>query len=143
MINQRELFKKMSKLKLKIAAALLLFGFSFGMVTDVATSVMPQVETTAQASSKVSARQKKQIAKINASLSKKQKAAKKWIAYRESRYSYTASNGSCYGRYQLLKAYLHGNYSPANQEKMANKYVAGRYGSWTKAKKFWQSHHWY
>lgn len=132
----------MSKIKIKLATFLLLFGFSFGMATNVTTSLMPQTTTTAQAAT-LSASQKKKIAKINASLSKKQKAAKKWIAYRESRYSYTARNGQCYGRYQLLKAYLHGDYSPANQEKVANSYVAGRYGTWTKAKKFWQSHHWY
>ncbi|GEO65626.1 aggregation-promoting factor C-terminal-like domain-containing protein [Levilactobacillus spicheri] len=132
----------MSKIKIKLATFLLLFGFSFGMATNVTTSLMPQATTTAQAAT-LSASQKKKIAKINASLSKKQKAAKKWIAYRESRYSYTARNGQCYGRYQLLKAYLHGDYSPANQEKVANSYVAGRYGTWTKAKKFWQSHHWY
>lgn len=133
----------MSKLKLKLAAFLLIFGFAFGMGTDVTASLTSQsAETTAQAKT-LSASQKKQIAKINAKLSKKQKAAKKWIAYRESRYSYTATNGKCYGRYQLLKAYLHGNYSAVNQEKTANKYVAGRYKTWTRAKSFWQHHHWY
>ncbi|QMU08275.1 aggregation-promoting factor C-terminal-like domain-containing protein [Levilactobacillus suantsaii] len=132
----------MSKFKLKLATFFLLFSFSFGMVSDVSTSLGVPATVTAQAS-KLSAKQKKKIKKINASLSKKQKAAKKWIAYRESGYSYTAKNGKCYGRYQLLKSYLHGNYSPANQEKTANKYVSGRYGTWTKAKKFWQHHHWY
>ena len=120
-----------------------MFGFTFGMVTDVTSSLVSSNVTTAQASTKVSASQKKKIAKINAGLSKKQKKAKNWIAYHESRYNYTARNGRCYGRYQLLKSYLHGDYSPANQEKTANKYVKGRYGSWTKAKSFWQHHHWY
>lgn len=132
----------MSKIKIKLATFLLLFGFSFGMATNVTTSLMPQATTTAQAAT-LSASQKKKIAKINASLSKKQKAAKKWIAYRESRYSYTARNGQCYGRYQLLKAYLHGDYSPANQEKVANSYVSSRYGSWAAAKSFWQANGWY
>ncbi|PWS23010.1 transglycosylase, partial [Enterococcus faecium] len=27
--------------------------------------------------------------------------------------------------------------------KRANTYVASRYGSWVKAKRFWQHHHWY
>jgi hypothetical protein len=133
----------MSKMKLKIASILLVFGFSFGMVTDVTTNLLPQTTTTAQASTKLTASQKKQIVKINASLSKKQMAAKNWIAYHESSYSYRAVNGNCYGRYQLLKSYLHGNLSPVNQEKVANSYVKGRYGTWTKAKKYWQSHHWY
>ncbi|KRK95048.1 hypothetical protein FD25_GL002234 [Levilactobacillus acidifarinae DSM 19394] len=113
------------------------------MATDVTANLGTQTTVTAQAATKLTAKQKKQITAINASLSKKQKAAKNWIAYHESRYSYTARNGNCYGRYQLLKAYLHGNYSAVNQEKTANQYVAGRYGTWTKAKKFWQSHHWY
>jgi plasmid maintenance system killer protein len=77
----------MSKMKLKIASILLVFGFSFGMVTDVTTNFLPQTTTTAQASTKLTASQKKQIAKINASLSKKQMAAKNWIAYHESSYS--------------------------------------------------------
>ena len=130
-------------MKLKIASILLVFGFSFGMVTDVTTNLLPQTTTPAQASTKLTASQKKQIVKINASLSKKQMAAKNWIAYHESSYNYRAVNGNCYGRYQLLKSYLHGNLSPVNQEKVANSYVKGRYGSWTKAKKYWQSHHWY
>ncbi|WP_125574435.1 aggregation-promoting factor C-terminal-like domain-containing protein [Levilactobacillus huananensis] len=133
----------MSKFKIKIATLLLLFGFSFGTLTDVTANLMPETTTTAQASSKVSKSQAKKIAEINKNLSKKQKAAKNWIAKRESGYSYTARNGRCYGRYQLLKAYLHGDYSPANQERVANNYVSGRYGTWTKAKRFWQSHHWY
>lgn len=131
-------------IKIKIASLLLVFGFAFGMTTDVTANFSAQSQTTtAQASSKVSASQAKKIAKINAGLSKTQKAAKKWIAKRESGYSYTARNGNCYGRYQLLKSYLHGDLTPANQERTANKYVSGRYGTWTKAKKFWQSHHWY
>ncbi len=84
-----------------------------------------------------------QIKNINAPLSAKNKAAKFWIAMHESGGSYTARNGNCYGRYQLLITYLHGNYSAVNQEKVANEYVKGRYGSWIKAKKFWQIHHWY
>ncbi|MTV81730.1 transglycosylase [Lactobacillus sp. CRM56-3] len=132
------------KIKIKIASFLLIFGFAFGMATDVTANFSAQSQvTTAQASSKVSASQAKKIAKINANLSKNQKAAKKWIAKHESGYSYTARNGNCYGRYQLLKSYLHGDLSPVNQEKTANKYVSGRYGTWTKAKKFWQNHHWY
>jgi len=132
----------MSKLKLKLATLLLLLSMGVGTVTDVA-NVLPQTATTTAQASSLSAKQRKQIKKINAGLSKKQKAAKNWIAYRESSFSYHARNGNCYGRYQLLRAYLHGNYSAVNQEKMANRYVSGRYGSWTHAKKFWQSHHWY
>lgn len=70
-------------------------------------------------------------------------AAKEWIAQRESGGSYTARNGRYYGRYQLDSSYLKGNYSAANQEKVADNYVANRYGSWENAKAHWLSHGWY
>lgn len=70
-------------------------------------------------------------------------SAKEWIAQRESGGSYTAQNSRYIGRYQLDSAYLNGDYSPANQERVANKYVADRYGSWDNAKAFWISHGWY
>ena len=70
-------------------------------------------------------------------------AAKAWIAARESGGSYTAQNGQYYGKYQLSSSYLNGDYSAANQERVANNYVASRYGSWTAAQQFWQSHGWY
>ncbi|KRM39130.1 peptidoglycan-binding protein [Lactobacillus hamsteri DSM 5661 = JCM 6256] len=76
-------------------------------------------------------------------LSKREKAAKRWIAMRESSGSYTARNGACYGKYQLNIAYLHGDLSPKNQERTADNYVYGRYGSWVNAKRFWLAHHWY
>ena len=70
-------------------------------------------------------------------------AAKEWIAQRESGGSYTATNGQYIGRYQLSASYLNGDYSAANQERVADQYVANRYGSWTAAQAFWQSHGWY
>ncbi|AQW20831.1 hypothetical protein PL11_002320 [Lentilactobacillus curieae] len=72
-----------------------------------------------------------------------QGSPKAWIAYHESRGSYSVTNGKYIGRYQLDAAYLHGDFSPANQEKVANNYVKDRYGSWTNAKQFWQSNGWY
>lgn len=71
--------------------------------------------------------------------------AKAWIANKESGGSYTAVNAStgAYGKYQLLPQYLHGDYSPANQERVADQYVASRYGSWSNAKNFWLSHNYY
>nr|WP_278769209.1 LysM domain-containing protein [Limosilactobacillus mucosae] len=70
-------------------------------------------------------------------------AAKAWIANKESGGSYTAQNGQYYGKYQLSSSYLNGDYSAANQEQVADNYVANRYGSWTAAQQFWQSHGWY
>ena len=54
-------------------------------------------------------------------------AAKEWIAQKESSGSYTATNGRYIGRYQLDSSYLNGDYSAANQEKVAEQYVASRY----------------
>ena len=70
-------------------------------------------------------------------------AAKAWIAARESGGNYGATNGQYIGKYQLSAAYLNGDYSAANQERVADQYVASRYGSWTAAQAFWQSHGWY
>ncbi|MDM8266984.1 LysM domain-containing protein [Limosilactobacillus pontis] len=70
-------------------------------------------------------------------------AAKAWIAGRESGGSYTARNGQYVGKYQLSASYLNGDFSAANQERVADQYVASRYGSWSAAQAFWQSHGWY
>lgn len=77
------------------------------------------------------------------SLGGNEQAAKDWIASRESGGNYNATNGQYIGKYQLSASYLNGDYSPANQERVANQYVQGRYGSWTAAQSFWQSHGWY
>ena len=77
------------------------------------------------------------------SLGGSEQAAKDWIASRESGGNYNATNGQYIGKYQLSASYLNGDYSPANQERVANQYVQGRYGSWTAAQSFWQSHGWY
>lgn len=76
-------------------------------------------------------------------LSARNKAARRWISSHESGNRYFISNGSCYGKFQLLKSSLHGDYSKRNQELTANRYVKARYGSWCAAKAHWQSHHWY
>ncbi|OPA70813.1 peptidoglycan-binding protein LysM [Streptococcus pneumoniae] len=69
--------------------------------------------------------------------------AKEWIAQKESGGSYTATNGRYIGRYQLTDSYLNGDYSAENQERVADAYVAGRYGSWTATKNFWLNNGWY
>jgi len=76
-------------------------------------------------------------------LSSSEAAAKEEIAQRESSGSYTAQNGQYYGRYQLASSYLNGDLSPENQEKVADNYVASRYGSWTAALAFWNANGWY
>lgn len=70
-------------------------------------------------------------------------SAKAWIAGRESGGSYSARNGQYIGKYQLSASYLNGDYSAANQERVADNYVKSRYGSWSAAKSFWQTNGWY
>lgn len=70
-------------------------------------------------------------------------SARAWIVQRESGGDYNARNGKYIGKYQLDKSYLNGDYSPANQEKTAERYVKQRYGSWVNAQKHWQTHNWY
>lgn len=70
-------------------------------------------------------------------------AAKAWIANRESGGNYGATNGQYIGKYQLSASYLNGDYSAANQERVADQYVASRYGSWTAAQQHWMANGWY
>lgn len=109
-----------------------------------------QVQQTAQTASTQAVQQAAPAQTYNASsnyqapsLGGSEQAAKDWIAARESGGSYTAQNGNYYGKFQLSRSYLGGDYSPANQERVANNYVHNRYGSWTAAQAFWQAHGWY
>ena len=79
----------------------------------------------------------------NSSVSGSDAAAKAWIANRESGGNYCATNGQYIGKYQLSASYLNGDYSAANQERVADQYVASRYGSWTNAQQFWMANGWY
>ncbi|PHV57378.1 peptidoglycan-binding protein LysM [Streptococcus macedonicus] len=79
----------------------------------------------------------------SSNLSSSDVAAKETIAQRESSGSYTAQNGQYYGRYQLTISYLNGDLSAENQERVADAYVASRYGSWSAALAFWNANGWY
>lgn len=76
-------------------------------------------------------------------LSSSEQAAKDWIAYHESRGSYTVQNGVHYGRYQLDLAYLGGDLSPEHQEEVAQQYMQNRYGSWQAAQAHWEANGWW
>ncbi|MCV3755947.1 LysM peptidoglycan-binding domain-containing protein [Limosilactobacillus fermentum] len=102
--------------------------------TSTAYTTMAATSTTTSTSSTIS---------YTSSLSSSEEAAKEWIAQKESGGSYTKQNGNYYGKYQLSISYLNGDLSAANQEKVADQYVASRYGSWTAAQAFWESHRWY
>lgn len=108
---------------------------SVGQVLEINSSTAETIDTnTTTASTETT---------YISSLSAADAAAKEVIAQRESSGSYTAQNGQYYGRYQLSLSYLNGDLSPENQEKVADAYVAGRYGSWSAALAFWNANGWY
>ncbi|MCV3755263.1 LysM peptidoglycan-binding domain-containing protein [Limosilactobacillus fermentum] len=109
--------------------------------TQAQAQTLPSASTTSTASSQASTNTQAQA--TTPATSSSDDAAKAWIAARESGGSYTAQNGNYYGKYQLSRAYLGGDYSAANQERVANQYVASRYGSWSAAKSFWLANGWY
>ena len=114
-----------------------------------ATSQNTQAQaSTQQAAQQQSASQNTQVQASNNSnyssnVSGSDAAAKAWIAQHESSNNYNARNGQYIGKYQLSASYLNGDYSPANQERVADQYVAQRYGSWTNAQRFWEANGWY
>lgn len=109
--------------------------------TQAQAQTLPSANTTSTASSQASTNTQAQA--NTPATSSSDDAAKAWIVARESGGSYTAQNGNYYGKYQLSRAYLGGDYSAANQERVANQYVASRYGSWSAAKSFWLANGWY
>ncbi|MFT0755961.1 LysM domain-containing protein [Streptococcus hohhotensis] len=103
----------------------------------------PVVETTEVAEEAPVASEAVAEETVASTVSGSEAEAKEWIAQKESGGSYTATNGRYIGRYQLTDSYLNGDYSAENQERVADAYVAGRYGSWTAAKNFWLNNGWY
>lgn len=112
-----------------------------------ATQQASQQQTMQQASQQQTTQQASQQQTMQttqqAVASSSEQAARDWIASRESGGSYTAQNGNYYGKYQLSSAYLGGDYSAENQERVANSYVLNRYGSWANAKSHWLQNGWY
>ncbi len=116
-----------------------------GQGTDAAqTTTAATAQPAAQATTQSAAAQTSQTtSSYTSSVSGSEADAKAWIAARESGNNYGARNGQYIGKYQLSASYLNGDYSPANQERVADNYVASRYGSWTNAQQFWMSNGWY
>lgn len=103
-----------------------------------AVSQAQTVESTGSSSSSES-----KVSAVGTGESSAEASARAWIVQRESGGNYNARNGKYIGKYQLDKSYLNGDYSPANQEKTAERYVKQRYGSWVNAQEHWQTHNWY
>ena len=111
-----------------------------GQATDVQTTAQPATQATTQSAA---AQTSQTTSNYTSTAYGSEADAKAWIAAHESGNNYGARNGQYIGKYQLSAAYLNGDYSPANQERVADQYVAGRYGSWTNAKQHWLSNGWY
>ena len=107
--------------------------------TEVAEEAAPVASTPAAEETVATAETSAPAATVSGS----EAEAKEWIAQKESGGSYTATNGRYIGRYQLTDSYLNGDYSAENQERVADAYVAERYGSWIAAKNFWLNNGWY
>lgn len=78
-----------------------------------------------------------------ANVSGSEAAARQFIMARESGGDYSARNGIYIGAYQLSSDKLNGDYSRANQDRVAQQYVTARYGSWQAAQQYWNAHHSY
>lgn len=111
-----------------------------GQATDSQTTAQPVAQATTQSAA---AQTSQTTSNYTSTAYGSEADAKAWIAAHESGNNYGARNGQYIGKYQLSAAYLNGDYSPANQERVADQYVAGRYGSWTNAKQHWLSNGWY
>ncbi|WP_147648962.1 LysM peptidoglycan-binding domain-containing protein [Limosilactobacillus mucosae] len=111
-----------------------------GQATDAQTTAQPAAQATTQSAA---AQTSQTTSNYTSTAYGSEADAKAWIAAHESGNNYGARNGQYIGKYQLSEAYLNGDYSPANQERVADQYVAGRYGSWTNAKQHWLSNGWY
>lgn len=103
----------------------------------------PQTETQEQSQPQEQSQLQVQTQTQQPTLNDNEQSAKNWIAQKESNGSYSATNGQYVGKYQLSSSMLNGDYSPENQERVADNYVTQRYGSWQNAKEAWLANGWY
>lgn len=103
------------------------------------TEAQPQVQSQTQVQPQAQTQTQPQQPTLNDN----EQSAKNWIAQKESNGSYSATNGQYVGKYQLSSSMLNGDYSPENQERVADNYVTQRYGSWQNAKEAWLANGWY
>lgn len=125
--------------------------------TETQTQAQPQPQTQTQPQTEVEAQPQvqsqtqvqpqpqvqSQTQPQQPTLNDNEQSAKNWIAQKESNGSYSATNGQYVGKYQLSSSMLNGDYSPENQERVADNYVTQRYGSWQNAKEAWLANGWY
>lgn len=100
-------------------------------------------ETTANTISAIGTTSPSDDETVEPTLAGTEKEARDYIIQHESGDNYQARNGRYIGKYQLDQSYLNGDFSPANQEKVAAEYVQQRYGTWANAKQHWIQNNWY
>ena len=111
--------------------------------TEVEAQPQVQSQTQVQPQPQVQPQVQSQTQPQQPTLNDNEQSAKNWIAQKESNGSYSATNGQYVGKYQLSSSMLNGDYSPENQERVADNYVTQRYGSWQNAKEAWLANGWY
>lgn len=111
--------------------------------TEAQTEAQPQEQVQPQPQTQSQAQTQPQAQSQQSTLNDNEQSAKNWIAQKESNGSYSATNGQYIGKYQLSSSMLNGDYSPENQERVADNYVTQRYGSWQNAKEAWLANGWY
>ena len=111
--------------------------------TEAQPQEQPQVQAQTQTEAQPQEQPQVQAQTQQPTLNDNEQSAKNWIAQKESNGSYSATNGQYIGKYQLSSSMLNGDYSPENQERVADNYVTQRYGSWQNAKEAWLANGWY
>lgn len=124
-----------------LSSDLLLVGQKLKVGGQLQPQAQPQIQPQIQPQVQQQTQPQAQLQKPT--LNDNEQSAKNWIAQKESNGSYSATNGQYIGKYQLSSSMLNGDYSPENQERVADNYVTQRYGSWQNAKEAWLANGWY
>lgn len=132
-----------------LSSDLLLVGQKLKVGGQLQSQSQSQVQTEAETQEQAQPQEQPQVQAQTQpqpqqpTLNDNEQSAKNWIAQKESNGSYSATNGQYVGKYQLSSSMLNGDYSPENQERVADNYVTQRYGSWQNAKEAWLANGWY
>lgn len=126
-----------------LSSDLLLVGQKLKVGGQLQSQTQTETQPQTEAEAEPQAQEQVQPQTQQPTLNDNEQSAKNWIAQKESNGSYSASNGQYIGKYQLSSSMLNGDYSPENQERVADNYVTQRYGSWQNAKEAWLANGWY
>ncbi|USS88319.1 LysM peptidoglycan-binding domain-containing protein [Fructilactobacillus hinvesii] len=111
--------------------------------TPAATQTQQTSQAAAQPAAQTTQAQAPAASQATSSAATENDGSLDSIAAVESGGSYSARNGQYIGKYQLSSSYLNGDYSPANQERVARQYAVSRYGSVANAVAFRNAHNYW